>query len=236
MGIIVQDDMTKIYDVSIGESVGGTILLHNPSDASITIRVTQADFLYNAQNEHFFLEPGKYMRSNADWIRVSGSFTVGARQSLHLPFTMSIPHTATLEGSYWSVLLLEQDTGYATQSEQDLIFSFRYNIQIISNIRNTGHVDLAFLDMFWIRDRVSINMRNTGTRWFDATIKIDIYDHEANFIASYVSGGNRIYPDLEKNISIPFTPLPLGEYYAIIVADCGANQIFGHQVSFRIVN
>ena len=83
---IVQDALTKVYNVVPGEVVTGSVSIFNPTDKVINVNVSQADYTYNAQGESFFLEAGKYVRSNANWIRYqnfqSGSMhTTGMRRA-----------------------------------------------------------------------------------------------------------------------------------------------------------
>jgi hypothetical protein len=232
--IIVQDDLTKVYNVSVGESGNGTIQLHNPTDTSINIRVSSADYLYNANNETFFLEPGKYVRSNADWIRFPQTLTVRPFQTATLPFTYYVPNDRELYGSYWSVLFIEQEADFFIDEVDDLVLNLRYSVQIVHNIIGTGRVDLSFQDVRFNRDNLTIAIKNTGSNWFESNIKVDIYDERAFLIGSYLKPRVRIYPDLDLQVTIPFTPLFGNEYYAVIVVDCGNNQIFGHQVSFHM--
>jgi hypothetical protein len=232
--IVVQDELTKVYNVRIGESGSGTISLFNSSNEPISIKVSQADYLYNARNETFFLDPGKYLRSNANWIRFPNNLIVPANQSQTLQFGYQVPSQTDLIGSYWSVLFLEQETDFIYEDEDDLILNLRYSIQIVHNIVGTGIVDIAFLDTTFERNNASIILKNTGTNWVEFSIKIDIFDERAFFIGSFSTINNRLYPDLERNFTIPYTTLASAQYYAIIIVDCGNEQTFGHQASFRI--
>jgi hypothetical protein len=232
--IIIQDEMTKIFNVTKGESGNGYISVYNQSLQNTSIKITQADYTYNEQGESFFLEPGKFYRSNSTWIKAPSTLMIPAGRSVQIPFTFSTPNNNTLIGSYWSILLIEEEHNYADFVPADFYINYRYSIQIIHNIKGTGNIDIEFGDLNFMEDFIALTLKNTGSLWVEANVKIDIYDENTAFIGSYTSEGERIYPDLSQRIVIPYKPLNKGSYYAVIVTDCGNNRIFGNQTTFLI--
>ena len=232
--IIIQDEMTKIFNVSRGENGSGYITVYNQSLQNTSVKITPADYTYNAKNEGFFLEPGKFYRSNSNWIKAPNSMMIPAGRSVQIPFTFSVPNRNDVIGSYWSVLLIEEELNYNDIEPADFYINYRYSIQIVHNIKGTGEIDVEFLDFNYMDDYMSITLKNTGSLWLETNLKIDIYDEVTNFLGSYTSEGDRVYPDLEQRIVIPCKQLKAGSYYAVIVADCGNNRIFGHQTTFWI--
>jgi hypothetical protein len=197
------------------------------------VRVSQADFTYNANEENFFLEPGKYHRSNADWIRFTRVHTIPANQSLFIPFSITVPNQRQLEGSYWSVFVIEEDIELIPRPDE-LMVALRYVIQIINTIDNTGKLDLAFKDVVFSHDSLSMILQNTGTVLINAVVRIDIFDANTDLVARYTFDGNRVYPELERRFRFSIQELRRGNYYAIIIVDCGDNRMFGHQATFTV--
>jgi len=232
--IVVQDELTKVHNVSIGEASSGSIMLFNPNDRNVVVKVSQADYTYNAQNEAHYVEPGKFDRSNAGWIKYPRTITIPPDETARLFYNYQVPTDKDLTGTYWSVLLIEEETPYRAQGVDDLFLNLRYSVQIVHNIRDTGNIDLFFLDTDIRKDYVSLILKNTGSLRIDFSVKVDIYDERAIFVGSFVSVKNSIYPDLERQITVPITPLLASQYYAVVIVDCGNNQVFGHQVSFII--
>jgi hypothetical protein len=229
---IIQDDLTKIFNTSKGENITGSISIFNPMNTAIVVMVSQADYVYNARDEYYYIEPGKYERSNANWIKFGNTISVQPNQKAIFNFSISTPSEKELSGSYWSVLFFEEEGAISTRD--NIEFGFRYAVQIVNNINNTGSVDLSFLDVNYDNQQLSLILKNTGNLWLNAEIKIDIFDEYAKFIGSFVSEKNRIYPELNRRIQIPLTHLNYSNYYAVIIADCGDNKIFGHQMSFTV--
>jgi hypothetical protein len=131
-------------------------------------------------------------------------------------------------------LFIEQEADFFIDEVDDLVLNLRYSVQIVHNISGTGRVDLSFQEVRFNRDNITLAIKNTGSNWFESNIKVDIYDERAFLIGSYLHQRVRIYPDLDLKVTIPIAPLIGNEYYAVIVVDCGNNQIFGHQVSFHM--
>jgi len=230
---VVLDDLVKMHNSAIGESMTGNIHVFNPQSNPIRIRISQADFTYNANQENHFLEPGKYHRSNADWIRFTRIHTIQANQSIFIPYTITVPNRIALEGSYWSVFIIEEDIDLIPRPDEMLV-AMRYVIQIINTIENTGNLDLAFKDVIFNHDSLSMILHNTGTVLINAVIRIDIFDANTELVSRYTFTENRVYPELERRFRFQIQSLNRGNYYAIIVVDCGDNRIFGHQLTFRI--
>ena len=232
--ISIQDRLTNIFDVSIGEVINSSINIHNGSNEHVNIRITRADFIKNANDEIFYLEPGRYVRSNANWIRVPQVISIRPDQSVSLPYSIHVPNDNKLYGSYWSIIIIEEEPNRNDIVGHALSISVRYIIQIITNIYGTGTLDLRFRELTFSNDYVSFIITNTGSLWFDTNVKIDIVDDRAEFIGSFTSKGNRVFPELETSVRIPVNLESNQVYHAIIIADCGNNNIFGHQVTFSI--
>ena len=230
----VQDEWTKVFDVSPGDTVNQAVQLYNPSDRVVNVRVYQSDYITNDSGEDVYLPAGSYHRSNADWIRVQSSIRLQPNQTFPLPFLINVPTDRDLKGSYWSDLLIEEVIETTDFDPEIIAINLRYAIQIICNVVNTEQIQLAFENIHYGVDEVSLSLRNTGNSWFQASIKMDVYDDRAELVGSFLSERNRVYPSAVKRVHIPVRLSRFTNYYAIIVADCGNGNIFGHQVSFII--
>jgi len=247
--VIVQDQLTKVFTLEPGETGIEYININNPDDKILQVKISQADYIYNAKDDNWYLEPGKYNRSNAKWITVSQNVNLNAYESISLPVKVSVPNDITLKGSYWSVIFIEDASPAVVDdnvSNDNLIFAYRYAIQIVTNIKDTGEMDLEFKNFIIEKldstntQIITFDLNNYGNLWVDALIKIDIFDDKTNFIGSFYAKNQKVYPGLDKKVSVPLIPLKTSEngklitYYAVLVADCGNSKIFGHQFSFSV--
>lgn len=230
---VIRDDFVKVFDVSLGSNVAGSLSLYNPSDVAVSVNVTQADYAYTQVGDDYFIEPGKYERSNARWISFQNTILLPPKENIIYSYTINVPKDRTLMGSYWSVLFFEEIMSTPTSNIDELNLDFRYCIQIISSIKNTGTIDLSYANVAFYDNSIVLSLRNSGNLWIDASIKIDIFDDDAKLINSHTTENHRVYPELDKKFKIPIPALKPANYYAIIVVDCGDNKVFGHQLSFR---
>ena len=230
----VQDELTKIFNVSHGEIINSSITLFNPTERAVSIRIYQGDYIQNDDGELLSVRAGSFYRSNANWIRFQSNLILQPQQAISLPFTISIPNSSDLYGSYWSDLFVEEITEMYFTDPEIIGINIRTAVQIVSNIINTGRIDMTFGDIIFNEDTVSLALMNTGNQWVQSLIKIDVFNDRAEFVSSFVSEGNRLNPGFTRRIYIPVMLSKNTNYHAIIVADCGNGNIFGHQVSFII--
>jgi len=230
--LIVQDELIKVYQLAFDETVTGSIRLHNSSYDPIRIIVSQADFSSLGKDEYAYTEPGKNTRSNAQWISCSNFFMIAPRTTEQYQFTIHAPKRNDLQGSYWSILFLEEEATKDLTNISSIEVSYRYEFHIISSIINTGEPIVRMESVEKKTDHVSIGLENTGSLWIDSTATIDIYNATARFMGSYIDDSVRIYPGFSKTLRINIPEFPPDEYYAIITINCGNNYIYGHQLSF----
>ena len=231
---VIRDEFTKVYDVAFGETIRSSINIYNPTDEIVQIKVYQADYAHTQKGDDYFLEPGKYNRSNANWVNYSEFIQIRPNENADFNFSITAPIQRDLGGTYWSVLFFEEVTSLSPIKTEEITIDYRYCIQLITNLKNTGTIDMSFVDVTYIDNSVMLSLKNIGSLWFEATIKIDIFNQNAELINSKISERHRIYPELEKQYKILIDNLNPTNYYAIIMVDCGETKVFGHQISFSV--
>ena len=230
----VQDELTKVFNVSPGEIINSSVVLYNPTDRAVNIRLYQGDYTQDAQGENISVRAGSLPRSNASWIRFQSNITLPPHQTLSLPFSINVPNQSDLNGSYWSDLFVEEATEITLSDPENIAINLRTAVQIINNITNTDRINLMIENIVCEVDLVSLTLRNNGNRWFQASVTIDVYNDNAELVGSFIAERNRVYPDFTRRVQIPVRLSSYTNYHAIIVADCGDGYIFGHQISFII--
>jgi len=237
----VQDEWTKVFNVSSGTSHRGTINIVNDSSDIVVVRVTQSDFIISDEDEDIYPEPGSYQRSNANWITVQSHITLQAQQDYLLPFTIDVPRNPGLSGSYWSIIFIEEVSALSETNPDIFQINLKYAIQVITTIISTESIDLSVESISYISstrsdvpsgESISLRLKNTGNSWVEANIKVDVYNDNAVFIGSFSLDKNRIYPGFSRQIYVPLRLRLHMNYHAIIVIDAGDGHIFGRQLSF----
>jgi hypothetical protein len=114
----------------------------------------------------------------------------------------------------------------------------RYGIQMVTNIGDTGKVEIAFTDKKIItseRDRVfQIDMENRGERSVTPNVWAELYEKGGTYVGKFSGGRARVYPQCSARFRIILTDLPKGEYKAITIVDCGEPNVFGGEYNFKL--
>jgi hypothetical protein len=243
-GIIIAGELTHERVVTPGETVEGVIVIRNPGNTPEEVKVFQTDYLFTCDGQSYYQNPGDVVRSNATWIEFSPkrfSLPVGDEFIIH--YTIRIPQVDTLKGTYWSMIMVEpipQSSPERALSEDTIGLTtvLRYGIQIVSHIGQTGSRDLKFLDTRLLNiqgDRIlQVDLENTGERWLKPLVWVDLYDMTGNHIGKYEGDQLRTYPGTSIRQKIALSSIQPGKYKALIIADCGEEDLFGIHYTLTI--
>ena len=106
--IEVLGSLKHLYNGISGDTLRGEIKLHNSENTDQEVRIYQTDLLYNFEDYTFYDEPITHERSNASWIQFSPkTVMVRANANGFIQYEIVIPKIDTLNGTYWSVLMVE---------------------------------------------------------------------------------------------------------------------------------
>lgn len=235
-GVVVVGGLTHEHQLSPGTEYKGTIELENVSDQVGRVRIYQTDYSFNASGETFYPEPGSYQRSNASWIEYTPKeLTLNSGQKTVVNYKIAVPDSGSLSGTYWSMLMVEnvptidpdeiRDDAITVQSR------IRYGIQMVTNINATGSKRLKFLDTKIIeRDSsyfLQVDYENQGTRILRPLIKLELYDQEGELAGDYEYKKQKSYPGTSTRIHIHLEDVQTGSFQALLIADCGQDDLFG---------
>jgi hypothetical protein len=229
-----------------GEIYKGSVLIKNSNAEPQEVKVYQTDYQFYFDGNNNYGPPGKSERSNADWLAVAPRrLVIPPNDTLVVNYTVKVPNDPNLVGTYWSMLMVEgipKSSPESSQAEKDkakigITQIMRYGIQIITNIGDTGERNLKFLQTKLLRETegrfLQVDIGNTGQRWLRASLWVDLYDKSGGYIGKFDSGGKHIYPGTSVRYKVNLTGVPQGAYKALVVADCGGNDIFGANYDFK---
>lgn len=248
-GIGVYNGLTKIRDISIGQSYSDVIVLKNSGIEPEEVRLYQTDFHFTSDGQKFFNSPGQAPRSNSDWITFSPSrLTIAPSTLAEIKVNIRIPDDSSLCGTYWSMIMVEIVPRITeeidTLKKHDIQFGInqvmRYGVQIISNINNSGTRDIKFLDTKVIKEQESkileVDVKNTGERWLRPYLWVDLYNSDGNYLGKFEGGRWRIFPGTSVRFRVDLTSIPKGKYNALVVVDNKDEYIFGAQYALSLEN
>ena len=246
-GVIVDGPLTHEIVVRPGSSYDGTVLLRNPGEEAEEIKIYQTDYRSDAEGRSFYDEPGTAPRSNTAWMTISSRrFTVSAGESYTVRYTLKVPEDSTLAGTYFSMLMVEpipktsgESSAYDPEKTTlgvDTIM--RYGIRIISHIEGTGTVQPQIVATELVQDEgslyLSLDILNSGTQFIKVSSWAELYTEDGELVGKFEGRRSSIFPDSLKNFRIELTEVGKASYIALVVLDCGNNDVFGANFTLQI--
>lgn len=230
--IVVLSTLAHEHTLAPGENFEGTIFLRNSGSETATARVSQTDYTYTADGANDYGTPGNAARSNARWLAPATTLvTIPAQQVVALHYRGKIPAGSSLQGSYWSIIMVENAAGPVDASGISTIT--RYGIQVITHIGQTGARSVRFARRECQQDEkgaaVLLDLENDGQRLIFPRLWIELFDHEGKKIGRFGGDSVRLYPACSARYRVALPAIPAGTYQALLLADCGGDQMVGMQ-------
>lgn len=239
-GVSVLGGLTHQRNVEVGESYSGVISIQNTAEEPQEVRVYQTDYLFFCDGTSIYGEPGETPRSNAEWISFSPhSLVIPPKTTSAVNYTVKVPNDESLVGTYWSMFMVEgvaEASPQASKPEEGkvklgIVHVFRFGIQMVAHIGDTGGRELKFLNTKLLKEKegriLQVDIENVGERWLRPVLWAELYDGEGNYIGKFEAGKLRIYPDTSVRYRVDLSQVPKGKYKALVVADCGGDDLFG---------
>jgi hypothetical protein len=242
--IVVTSTLTHEYEAAPGRSYEGSIDVQNPEDTPQEIKAYQTDYFFYADGKVLYGDPGGLPRSNARWMTLSPrQVTIPANETVTVHYTIQVPNDATLKGTYWSVIMIEPVPEGSPESSRSSAKDIgvgvnqvlRYAVQIVTHIGATGSRLLKFNQIRLSADNekrlLVVDVENTGERWLRGTMWTELYDSGGKLVGKFDGGKQRIYPGTSARFTINLIGVQNSSYKALIVVDCGGDDVFGANVN-----
>ena len=240
--ISVSGSLTREYAVSPGETIRGTIIIQNSQKTAAKAKIYLKDYMFYCDGKSDYDEPGTVKRSNGLWVRFNPTYaTVPAREKVVINHLIKIPNKRTLKGTYWSVLMVEEMPDISPRSNKRSVginSIMRYGIQLITHIGETGIRELKFIDSR-IADEdgkliLEVDLKNTGQRMLRPMVWVELYDTNGKKVDRFEGKKKRTYPKTTIRQKVELGILSRGSYSALVVADCGGDDVFG--ITYNLKN
>ena len=240
--ISILGEMTHEKNAMPGEVYQGTIVIQNGGNEVESMRIYQTDFSFKSDGTNNYGEPGTLPRSNATWISFSPKqTTIQPHETANINYFITVPEDNSLLGTYWSMMMVESIPEIPTEEPAgDLAIRvvMRYGIQMITNIGDTGTRQLRFINPELAKEGdqkiFKIDIENIGERWLRPDVWIELYTIEGVSCGTYKGTQSRIYPETSARFKIDISNVTSGTYKALVVADCGEEDLFGVNYTLEI--
>lgn len=241
-GISPESATTEVRSAAPGATYRGTMVIRNSGARTVEVKLYRTDYAFSADGRSAFASPGQLPRSNAPWLRLAREqirLAPGERGSVD--YEVSVPNDAQLTGTYWSAVMIEQLGGAedAPKGEKaQLRQVIRYAIQVITEIGETGTGAIAFSNAHLSnangKRELSVDLANTGERWLQAQVWIELHDANGHLAGKFAGQRLRTFPTTSVRNHIDLTAVPPGKYVALLIADAGRNDLFGTQLDLDV--
>ncbi len=167
--IVLHSKLTHENAASPGQTYSGSIEIGNSSDQPQDVHVILTDYRSNAAGESIYDAPAGKARSNAGWIDYSPEYlTLPAKGTSIISYSVKVPLSDSLGGTYWCVLMIEPMTKinpFQVEKTLQISSKVRYAVKIVTNI-GTANKEVTFLASEVIRKEqmkaLQVDLSNGG--------------------------------------------------------------------------
>ena len=161
-------------------------------------------------------------------------------------YTVTVPSNSNSEkfsGTFWSLLMIESlpvaEIEKNLEKNQVSITSvMRYGMQVITHIGTVQNKKLLFSDSKLLKNNEKIllqfDIENTGEQLLKPDVRLELYDNNGQHVGNFEVEKKRTFPGTSVRHGINLENIKAGNYKALIVADCGEDDLFGHQLTLNI--
>jgi len=229
-----------------GESYTGTIVVRNFTQQDQPVRIYQTDYLFYADGTSHYGDPGTTRRSNATWVTPTvRSLLIPPASEVAVSYTVKVPQSDTLAGTYWSMIMVEGAPTEAGRSsggrpQVGVGVNVRYGVQVATHIRASGSRKVSFANTKFITDTTTkqqsfeLEVKNEGERAYRPALWIEVYDEAGALKANARQERGLLYPGTSLKQTFQLGRLAKGTYRAIVFADSGEDAVFASQFTLKL--
>lgn len=234
--------LTYLNTMKPGETAQVNITLISDKDRPEMVDLKLCDYWCNSDGQHFFEDVGKQTRSNAKWISLGSHREVvqpGERRDIY--FTIQVPQEQNLNGSYWSVLLIEPSDPLQTLVESEHGFQLQVKVRYAYHI--VTHVGPATPSLKVVKkgmqmlDNINyftVDVENTGNLFLKPKMTIKLFTKQGKLEKTMETQTDRLYPGSSSRYFADGTGIAQGQYTAFLLLDNGDGRIFGDSFDISI--
>lgn len=240
--IVVVNGLSHEHTLTGTQKAQGNVVIRNTGEKIKRAKVYKTDVYHYCTGETNFDEAVNRDRCSAKWTTISDNeLILQPGQTFTLTYALNPPESLEKSGSYWAVIMVEEMEDLDTtlpNAGVKVNALVRYAIQIIGNYEKEAIKQLDILDVSLDTSKgynqVKVSIQNPGNILMKPIMILEIYDTDGSQIARKEIPYQKIYPGFCKLFEIPITDVPSGKYEAILVADCGDENIYGLKLELEV--
>ena len=230
-----------------GETYSGTIRLRNEGREPEEARLYLSDYAFHADGRTVYAPAGSLPRSSARWVTFSpAQVSLPPGGEADVGYTVAVPADAGLAGTFWSVLMVEgiargsAESGAAAPGRVRVGIrpQVRYAVQIATTLEGTGAARVSFSGTRAYAAGsgkvLELDVANSGDVAYRPELRVELFDAVGRAAGTFTSKRGLLYPGTSLRQAFDLGALPAGTYQALVVADAGADEVFGAQYRLQL--
>jgi len=245
--ITVVGSLTHEYSIDPGETIDGSIRIQNSGNEPEEVKLYLTDYASAADGSHYYLDPNTTPRSNASWITLSPRrVTIPAGETYSARYSLTTPNDKSLGGTYWSMLMIEpipkdspESSGYNPETVTVGITTvLRYGIRMITHFEGAEPAQPEIENAAVIREEdkrfLHVDITNAGNRLLRVDLWAELYTQDGEYVGNYPGEKLAVFPGSSIRFKVNLSKVPKNRYLALVVMDCGNNDVFGVQYTLDL--
>lgn len=240
-GIQVQNGLTHTHSGIAGNVMTGKIRVKNVGKREERILIYKQDLSLSCNNTIEYDELGKNARSSGNWVQTNvDEKLIAAGEEYDILYTVTIPNSADLSGTYWNIIMIEGADPVKEEAEQGVKISsrVRYAVQMIVDVGTFQSPQMAFENFVYQKNQagnqtIHVLLANKGEYASKTKLTLEVYGANGEKLKVIESQAKRLYPKKCNDFELELKGLPVGKYEGIVVADNG-KDLFGANITISI--
>ena len=242
-GVLIRNGLLHKFSGSDGSRMYGEVILVNTSSTEERISFHLNEAMFSCEQQRYFTSDTTHTRSSLAWFEGNLVDRVLApKEKFIYKFSINIPQDQTLQGSYWSMLMVQVEKPFAqSQVGNALALSnqVRYAIALLTDVNpSKENIQIDFTDVKVEtlgnnQKQIAINIQNEDKYIEEVKLLLEVYDAEGNNVLKKETVTGFLFPSFCKHFTIDISELPKGNYECLLVAE-SREEYIGTNINLSI--
>ena len=85
-------------------------------------------------------------------------------------------------------------------------------------------------------NHLEVDIENTGERLLIPSVALELYNEAGESVGIFNADKKKTYPGTSVKFFVELNEVEAGNYQAVLLADCGEEEVFGVNISLEISN
>ncbi|RIA08550.1 hypothetical protein OE09_0365 [Flavobacteriaceae bacterium MAR_2010_72] len=240
--VVIINGLTHSFSGVSGQTFQGQIMLANTSNVDQRVTFDLSEAIYTCADGRVFTKETMHENSSTNWFESSTMDKVLAPKEKYIyKYSITIPNDATLNGSYWTTLMVNVDKPIREEvvSSIGLDTKIRYAIRLLTDVNVKEEVDIDFegvnlsINSVNRKRQLEIKVLNQSIFIENVKLSLEIFDTYGNLLLDTETKRAKVFPEVCRDFIIDVSKLPQGTYQCVVMAD-SRDEYVGTNMSLTI--